>query len=330
MFKVVLEEIKGRSPGKTYIIPRGTTRVGRKNSDIEINNERISASHAEIHFSGTRVTIIDTNSTNGTYLNNRKIKRQALKEGDIISFGGSGEKAVSVYKVHFEGDLKKVVYVINRGMDSKNKYLYLFLTVLVFVFFIWLIIPSGEQNTLKDGGKPWEKAEEILPPYTVGVNRTIVLGDTLMFPAGDWKTQDSTDLVKDFGVYEPRVYYVEIMNPLEASTGSNSYVQANITVQRFKKDFNGNPEMERVKNFIWHEENFLKENGVKEKFAYAKSKLGVWQWVIWNDGEKFNLYATIVTNRGRIMLRAASFDAYVIKRFFQYIADSYQEGKMDF
>ncbi len=330
MFKVVLEEIKGQSPGKTYIIPRGTTRVGRKNSDVEISNERISTSHAEIHFSGTRVTIIDTNSTNGTYLNNRKIKRQALKEGDIISFGGSGEKAVSVYKVHFEGELKKVVYVINKGMDSKNKYLYLFLTVLAFVFFIWLIIPSSEQNTLKDGGKPWEKAEEVLPPYTMGVNRTIALGDTLMFPAGDWRTQDSTDVVKDFGVYEPRVYYVEIMNPLEASTGSNSYVQANITIQRFKKDFSGNPEMERVKNFIWHEEHFLKENGIKDKFAYAKSKLGTWQWVIWNDGEKFNLYATIVTNRGRIMLRAASFDAYVIKRFFQYIADSYQEGKMDF
>ena len=327
MFKVLIEEIKGSSPGKVYIVPRGTTRVGRKNADIEIANERISSSHAEVHFSGTRVTLIDTNSTNGTYVNNRKIKRVALKDGDIVSFGGMGEKAISVYKIKFEGDLKKVVYVINRGIDSPNRYLYLFLTALVFAVFIWLIIPSGDHLALKGGAKPWEKPEDLLPPYAQGVQRTLALGDTVVLPDSDWKSEVRSEIAKDTGSYETKIYSVDIMNPAEASQGSNSYVQANITVQRFKKDFTGSTEVERIKNFVWHEDNFLKENNIKEKFSYSKSKTGLWQWVIWNDGEKFVLYASTVTGRGRTLIQASSFDIYVLKRFFQYIADSYQEGK---
>lgn len=330
MFKVLLEEIKGQTPGKIYMVPRGTTRVGRKNCDIEIYNERISSSHAEIHFSGTRVTVIDTNSTNGTYINNRKIKRTAVKDGDIVSFGGMGEKAISVYKVKFEGDLKKVVHVINKGIDSPNRYLYLFLTAVVFAFFVWLIIPSGEQLTLKGGSKPWEKPDDLLPPYSQGVKRTLMLGDTILLPMSDWKTDTRTELVKDSGVYEPKIYSVDIMNPVEASSGSNSYVQANVTVQRFRKDFTGSSDVERIRNFVWHEENFFKENNIKEqKFSYSRSKNYLWQWVLWNDGEKFSLYADTVSPRGRILVQASTFDIYVAKRFFQYIADSYNEGKVD-
>ena len=329
MFKVQIEEIKGQTPGKIYIVPRGTTRIGRKSCDIEIPNERISSAHAEIHFSGTRVTVVDTNSTNGTYVNNRKIKRLALKDGDIVSVGGMGEKAVAVYKIKFEGDLKKVVYVINKGIDSPNRYLYLFLTALVFAFFIWLIIPSGEHLTLKGGAKPWEKPEDLLPPYAQGVKRTLALGDTVVLPESDWKGEMRSELVKDTGVYEPRIYSVDIMNPVEASSGSNSYVQSNITVQRFKKDFTGSTDVERIRSFVWHEENFLKDNNIKEKFTYSRSKAGTWQWVIWNDGEKFNLYASTVSGRGRTLVQASAFDIYVLRRFFQYVADSYQEGKID-
>ncbi len=328
MFKVIIEEVKGASPGKTYIIPRGTTRIGRKNSDIEISNERISSSHAEVHFSGTRVIVADTNSTNGTYVNGKKIKRVAVKDGDLISLGGMGEKAVSVYRIKFEGDLKKVVYVINKGMDSPNKYLYLLLTILAIGFFVWLLIPSGDHLSLKGGNKPWESPEELLPPYAAGVKRTLALDDTVILPEGQWKTDVRTELARDAGVYEPRIYSVDIMNPLEASTGSNSYVQANVTVQRFREDFNGSIDVERVHNFVWHEENFLNDNSIKEKFTYSRSKTGVWQWVIWNDGEKFMLYASTVTKRGRILVQGSSFDIYVLKRFFQYIADSYQEGTL--
>lgn len=328
MFKVIIEEVKGPTPGKVYIIPRGTTKIGRKNSDIEIFNERVSSSHAEVHFSGTRVIVADTNSTNGTYVNGKKIKRTAVKDGDLVSLGGTGEKAVAVYKVRFEGELKKVVYVINKSMDSPNKYLYLFLTVIAVGLFAWLLIPSGDNLSLKGGVKPWESPEELLPPYSIGVKRTLALDDTVMLPQSQWKTEVRTELVRDSGVYEPRIYSVDIMNPIEATTGSNSYVQANITVQRFREDFNGTPDVERVRNFVWHEDNFLKSNAIKEKFTYSKTKTGTWQWVIWNDGEKFVLYASTVTNRGRILVQGSSFDIYVLKRFFQYVADSYQEGKL--
>ena len=96
--RVLLEEIKGDNPGKVYIVSRGTTRLGRKNSDIQVSNDRISGMHAEIHYSGTRVFIIDRNSTNGTFVNGKKTRRYALKDGDVISVGGISEKASAVFK----------------------------------------------------------------------------------------------------------------------------------------------------------------------------------------------------------------------------------------
>ncbi|MFH1224136.1 MAG: hypothetical protein V1647_07355, partial [Pseudomonadota bacterium] len=131
---------------------------------------------------------------------------------------------------------------------------------------------------------------------------------------------------RDEGVYEPRIYYVELWN---SATENEKVIEASITVQRFRDDFNSSVDKEIVKNFIWHEENFLKENGIDQKFTYSKTKLGTWQWVIWQDNEKFNLYATCVTTRGRILLQGAAFDIFILKRFFQYVADSYQEGTLD-
>ena len=116
--KVLFEEIKGDNPGKIYIVNRGTTRIGRKNSDIEISNTRISGMHAEIHYSGTRVFVIDRNSTNGTFVNGKKVRRVALRDGDVISLGGVSEKAAAVFKFKIEGELKKVVYIINKSIDS--------------------------------------------------------------------------------------------------------------------------------------------------------------------------------------------------------------------
>ena len=99
-----------------------------------------------------------------------------------------------------------------------------------------------------------------------------------------------------------------------------------MTIQRFKDNFTGGVDEQRIKSFIWHETKFLSENKIDKKFSYSKSSIGVWQWVVWQDDTKFNLYASCVTKRGRILIQASAFDIYVLKRFFQYVANSYQEG----
>ena len=322
--RILLEEVKGNNPGKVHIVGRGTIRLGRRNSDIEINNDRISGMHAEIHYSGTRVFIIDRNSTNGTFVNGSKVRRVALKDGDVISLGGISEKASAVFKLKIEGELKQVVYVINRSIESRFKYFYLMLIVAMFLFFVWLIIPTGDKSSIPGGGKPWENAETLMSYPITGSSTSLVLGDTVSLPTdGIWKTEVRYELIKDDGTFEPRLYFIYIYN--DAAT-KDKVIESSVTVQRFKSDFNGNVEKEQINNFIWHEKTFLKENGIDKKFIYSKTKLGVWQWVLWQDPEKFNLYASCVTQRGRVLVQAAAFDVLSLKRFFQYLADTYQEG----
>jgi pSer/pThr/pTyr-binding forkhead associated (FHA) protein len=326
MLKVTLEQIRGDGAGRFYTIPRGTVRIGRKNTDIEITNERISSIHAEIHYSGTRVFIIDRNSTNGTFVNGRKIRRTPLKDGDVITLGGTGEKSAAVFKLNISGEASKIVYILNRSMDYHSKYLYIVLGLGLVLFFVWLLIPVSDPMSLKGGEKPWEESEEMLPAYG-GTRLTIALNDAITPPpGGNWKSDVKYELTKDTDVYEPRIYIVDLWDDVAGGSSSDKVVQASITIQRFKENFVGNIDEQRIKSFIWHETKFLSENKIDKKFAYSKAPVGVWQWVIWQDETKFNLYASCVTKRGRILLQASAFDVYTIKRFFQYIANSYQEG----
>ena len=64
------------------------TTIGRKpDNDIQIDNLAISGEHAVI------VTILndsfleDLNSTNGTYVNGKAIKKQQLQNGDTVEIG---------------------------------------------------------------------------------------------------------------------------------------------------------------------------------------------------------------------------------------------------
>ena len=330
MLKISIEQIAGQDAGRIYSIPRGTTKIGRKNTDIEINSERMSAKHAELHYSGTRVFIIDRNSTNGTYVNGRRIRRTPLKDGDVISFGGSGEKAVAVFKLGITGDISKVVYIFNRSIESNVKYLYILLGIFVVMFFIWLSVPERTGLQLKGGEKPWEEAEEIVPAYG-GTTVMIAMNDTVMLPPqGSWKSSVKYELTGEIGSYEPRIYIVDLWSDSNSSAQAlGKMVVATISLQRFRSDFVGSVDQEIINNFIWHERRFLKDNKIDAKFFYSKGSQGVWQWLIWSDDEKQNLYATCVTRRGRIMLQASSFDLYSLKRFFQYVANSYKEGNID-
>ena len=63
--------------------------VGRaEDCDLKLTDKRISGRHCEIRRSGDYLWIRDLESTNGTFVNNKKIKQAELLEpGDIISIG---------------------------------------------------------------------------------------------------------------------------------------------------------------------------------------------------------------------------------------------------
>jgi pSer/pThr/pTyr-binding forkhead associated (FHA) protein len=68
----------------------------RPYNDIVIDNLAVSGEHAVIHMSGAEVVLEDLNSTNGSYVNGKSVKKQALQNGDAIEVGK--------YKIKFVGD----------------------------------------------------------------------------------------------------------------------------------------------------------------------------------------------------------------------------------
>jgi signal transduction histidine kinase len=74
--------------GTEYILTKDIVTVGRHpNNIISIALEAVSRHHARIERKDEEYTLFDMNSSNGTFVNGIKIKFQALKEGDFISFG---------------------------------------------------------------------------------------------------------------------------------------------------------------------------------------------------------------------------------------------------
>ena len=63
--------------------------IGRKpNNDIAIDHPTISGFHGKIKKAGDVYTIEDLNSTNGTFLNGRRIKSAQIKDNDQIGIAG--------------------------------------------------------------------------------------------------------------------------------------------------------------------------------------------------------------------------------------------------
>lgn len=86
--EVVIKEVQ---------LTKDRTTLGRRPyNDIVIDNLAISGEHAVFLLAGGQVTVEDLNSTNGTYLNGRAVKKQILSDGDSIEVGK--------YKVKFVGD----------------------------------------------------------------------------------------------------------------------------------------------------------------------------------------------------------------------------------
>jgi hypothetical protein len=70
--------------------PLGTARciIGRtSDNDLQIDGTYISRHHAQVVSTSEGVWIEDLNSTNGMYLNGRRIRRRRLEDGDVIKLG---------------------------------------------------------------------------------------------------------------------------------------------------------------------------------------------------------------------------------------------------
>lgn len=64
------------------------TTIGRKDGNsVVLDSDRVSRTHAVIDWDGDNYTVIDTGSRNGTLVNGKPVRRQMLRNGDMISIG---------------------------------------------------------------------------------------------------------------------------------------------------------------------------------------------------------------------------------------------------
>nr|WP_306792780.1 FhaA domain-containing protein [Collinsella urealyticum] len=75
--------------GEEHPISRARCIIGRERAtaDIALRDPNVSRCHAELAYTGTDWSIEDLNSTNGTMVNNRRITRCPLRDGDLLTFG---------------------------------------------------------------------------------------------------------------------------------------------------------------------------------------------------------------------------------------------------
>ncbi|MBK0391287.1 FHA domain-containing protein [Ramlibacter algicola] len=73
---------------KEVQLTKDRTSLGRRPyNDIVIDNLAVSGEHAVLQMTGNEVYLEDLNSTNGTYINGKAVKKQLLQNNDTVEIG---------------------------------------------------------------------------------------------------------------------------------------------------------------------------------------------------------------------------------------------------
>ena len=73
---------------KEVQLTKDRTTLGRRPyNDIVIDNLAVSGEHAVLQMTGNEVYLEDLNSTNGTYVNGKAVKKQLLQNSDTVEIG---------------------------------------------------------------------------------------------------------------------------------------------------------------------------------------------------------------------------------------------------
>jgi diguanylate cyclase (GGDEF)-like protein len=101
-----LVQYSGTNLGKRYILNQKEMVVGRAPTvEIVVNEQSVSRNHAQCLQQGEEIYVADLGSSNGTYVNDKKITtRQILRDGDIIRLGNI------VFKFFAQGNIENVFH----------------------------------------------------------------------------------------------------------------------------------------------------------------------------------------------------------------------------
>ena len=87
--KLSLAVISGPDAGKTFPVAKPRVVIGRAGSDIELSDAEISREHASVEVADDSVTVFDLESTNGTYVDGKRVDSAHLDNYGEFEIGGT-------------------------------------------------------------------------------------------------------------------------------------------------------------------------------------------------------------------------------------------------
>ena len=92
--RIVVQHLDGARKGDLEAFVQASVSIGRSaDCDLVFVNEKsTSIYHAVLRQREDSVELVDTQSTNGTFLNDVRVERAVLKDGDVVRFGVLGPK----------------------------------------------------------------------------------------------------------------------------------------------------------------------------------------------------------------------------------------------
>jgi len=94
--KVVLNILSGPSKGESHTLTKPRVVLGRRGADIPLNDPEISRHHCLLEVRETYINLKDLDSTNGTFLDEERVRAAMLRDGTEFRIGGS------VIRVNFQ------------------------------------------------------------------------------------------------------------------------------------------------------------------------------------------------------------------------------------
>jgi len=92
-----LVPLNGQHAFQTFRLRGGGTKIGTAPpADIVVNDGFMSTHHCDIHCSPTGFSLVDPGSTNGCYVNDKKVQKHDLVDNDVLTLGKTNFKFKSI------------------------------------------------------------------------------------------------------------------------------------------------------------------------------------------------------------------------------------------
>jgi len=119
---VRLLHISGSLKGREDKLNQNIIRLGRKpDNDVVFSDNIVSGHHAEIQIDSRQITIVDLDSSNGTYINQKRVRKEKVHHNDRIQLGAEGPVFELRFDKHPQADVPAIRPLSGEWEGGRNR-----------------------------------------------------------------------------------------------------------------------------------------------------------------------------------------------------------------